>query len=396
MLEKLKRFAAEDGDKPDLSFRKLLILLIALTCCVCGLFWSVLYWVVFGWGFIAFLPLLFVIIVGSAVVVAHYRRNYKVLVYTQILCIMWVTAFIQWSIGGMDESGFVTAWSFVGPLVALIFLSLRESILWMLMFILIIVISTVVDPALLGHKADVSSQARIVFYIMNIGVASSVVFAASAWFTVTIKNEKNTADKLLLNILPAEVAEELKGSGKVEPKYFENVTVLFTDFKEFTKTVEALTAQEMVAEIDHCFSAFDEIISRHNIEKIKTVGDAYLAVCGLPLADPKHAENIVNAAKEIAAFMKTRYAALGSKTFEIRLGVNSGSVVAGIVGVKKFAYDIWGDTVNTAARMEQNSEAGKINISETTYELVKDKFSCNYRGEILAKGKGNLKMYYVD
>ena len=131
------------------------------------------------------------------------------------------------------------------------------------------------------------------------------------------------------------------------------------------------------------------------MEKIKTIGDAYLAVAGLPSADPKHAENVVRAAIDINAFMQDRLAKLGNSTFEIRIGIHSGSVVAGIVGVKKFAYDIWGDTVNTAARMEQNSEAGKINISATTYELVKDKFDCVYRGEIEAKGKGMLKMYYV-
>ena len=131
------------------------------------------------------------------------------------------------------------------------------------------------------------------------------------------------------------------------------------------------------------------------MEKIKTIGDAYLAVAGLPSADPKHAENVVRAAIDINAFMQDRLAKLGNSTFEIRIGIHSGSVVAGIVGVKKFAYDIWGDTVNTAARMEQNSEAGKINISAPTYELVKDKFDCVYRGEIEAKGKGMLKMYYV-
>ena len=145
-----------------------------------------------------------------------------------------------------------------------------------------------------------------------------------------------------------------------------------------------------------CFKAFDEITSKYNIEKINTVGDAYLAVCGLPVADEAHAENILSAAIEIKEFMLTRGKELGDKTFEIRIGVNSECVVAGIVVVKKFAYDIWGDTVNTAARMEQNREAGKINISEATYELVKDIFTCEYRGEIEAKDKGKMKMYFLE
>ena len=156
-----------------------------------------------------------------------------------------------------------------------------------------------------------------------------------------------------------------------------------------------MTPQNLIDELHTCFKSFDEIIGRYNIEKIKTIGDAYLAVSGLPVSDPAHAEHIVRAAIEIRDFMDSRYTRLGDRTFEVRVGIHTGSVIAGIVGVKKFAYDIWGDTVNTAARMEQNSTAGKINISETTYELIKDKFPCVYRGEIDAKNKGQMKMYFV-
>jgi len=211
-----------------------------------------------------------------------------------------------------------------------------------------------------------------------------------------LKVEKKKSDDLLLNILPEEVAEELKEKGFSEARLFDNVTVLFADFVDFTKAGEAMTPQELVSELHICFKTFDEIISKYNIEKIKTIGDAYLAVCGLPLADGKHAENVVAASLEISKFMQQRQAQLGDKTFRVRIGIHSGSVVAGIVGVKKFAYDIWGDTVNTAARMEQSSTADKINISQTTYDLVKDKFTCTYRGEIIAKNKGELKMYFVE
>ncbi|MBS1538274.1 MAG: adenylate/guanylate cyclase domain-containing protein [Bacteroidetes bacterium] len=232
-------------------------------------------------------------------------------------------------------------------------------------------------------------------FIAGFGVM--LLFAVVFFFQRNrISNEKAKSENLLLNILPAEVAEELKNKGSADAKHFDNVTVLFTDFKSFTTVSEQLSPQELVDELHACFKSFDEICGKYNIEKIKTIGDAYLAVCGLPLADEKHAENVVNAALEIRKFMEKRHQNLGEKTFEVRIGINSGSVVAGIVGVKKFAYDIWGDTVNTAARMEQNSEAGKINISETTYALVKDIFKCEYRGEIDAKNKGKLKMYYVE
>ncbi len=214
--------------------------------------------------------------------------------------------------------------------------------------------------------------------------------------TADLVAEKKKSDDLLMNILPGEVAEELKHSGSSSARFFDNVTVLFSDFVNFTTASERMSPQELVNELHACFKAFDEIISRHNIEKIKTIGDAYLAVSGLPAAQQDHARNVARAALEMRSYMVQRKAQLGDKTFDIRIGLHSGSVVAGIVGVKKFAYDIWGDTVNTAARMEQNSEPGKINVSQATYQLIKDHFACTYRGEIHAKNKGEMKMYFVE
>ena len=212
-----------------------------------------------------------------------------------------------------------------------------------------------------------------------------------------LKAAKKKSDDLLLNILPAEVAEELKANGATVARHYDNVSVLFTDFVNFTKAGEHTSPQALIDELHACFKAFDEITGKYGIEKIKTIGDAYLAVAGLPKADPDHALNMVRAAKEISAFMANRLADHGGDlTFRIRIGIHSGSVVAGIVGVKKFAYDIWGDTVNTAARMEQHGAPGRINISQNTYELVKDAFTCEYRGELEVKGKGEMKMYFVD
>gem|GEM_PF-68409 len=213
-----------------------------------------------------------------------------------------------------------------------------------------------------------------------------------------ISKEKQRSEKLLLNILPSEVAEELKIKGSAEAQLIDHVTVLFTDFKGFTQLSENLSPKQLVADLNVCFSAFDHICAKHGIEKIKTIGDAYMAAGGLPTPNSTHATDTVNAAIEMAAFVaesKARKEAVGLPYFEIRIGIHTGPVVAGIVGVKKFQYDIWGDTVNTASRMESSGEVGRVNISETTYELVKDQFSCTYRGEIEAKGKGKVKMYFV-
>jgi len=209
-----------------------------------------------------------------------------------------------------------------------------------------------------------------------------------------LKAEKKKSDELLLNILPAEVAEELKEKGYTKAQHFDHVTVLFTDFVNFTHIAEQLSADDLVSELDECFRAFDEIIERNGMEKIKTIGDAYLAVSGMPVYNERHAYNAVKAALEITAFTESR--SRKENAFEIRIGINSGPLVAGIVGVKKFAYDIWGDTVNMASRMESNSEAGKVNISSSTYELVKHEFTCTHRGQINAKNKGDVDMYFVD
>ena len=233
--------------------------------------------------------------------------------------------------------------------------------------------------------------------LIAVGLAATLVLLLVVYRERNkMKVQKQHSENLLLNILPEEVAEELKQKGTADAKLFENVTVFFSDFVSFTTVSEKLSPQQLVNELHECFSAFDHIMYKYGIEKIKTVGDAYLAVSGLPTANPNHAQDMVNAALEIQQFILTRepkapFGGLGA----VRIGIHSGSVVAGIVGVKKFAYDIWGDTVNTAARMEQNGEAGKVNISEATYELVKDKFKTEYRGEIEAKNKGKLKMYFI-
>lgn len=215
--------------------------------------------------------------------------------------------------------------------------------------------------------------------------------------------EKKRSDELLLNILPLETANELKLNGKAIARDYDMVTVLFTDFKDFTIISESLSPKDLVDEIDMCYSAFDNITEKHNIEKIKTIGDAYLCASGIANEidrSIKHnPENVIDAAFEIVAFMEEMHrkrTAEGRPFFRIRVGIHSGPLVAGVVGRKKFAYDIWGDTVNTAARMEQNSEPSKINVSSVTYAMAADKYVFTHRGKIDAKNKGQIDMYFVD
>ena len=251
------------------------------------------------------------------------------------------------------------------------------------------------------QKSEVRRQKIIIW---SVAAGLFVVLILS----IFIFRERRKSEKLLLNILPAETAKELKANGKAKAKHYESVTVMFTDFKGFTNIAEKLSAEELVNELDFLFRKFDEIISKYNIEKIKTIGDAYMCASGLPTPNSNHAECIVKAAMEIQEWMTSPLHSSPSgegkgERWQLRIGIHTGPVTAGVVGDKKFAYDIWGDTVNTASRMESSGEAGKINISGSTYELLKPHLNTQYpklntvsRGKIPAKNKGEIEMYFVE
>ncbi len=259
----------------------------------------------------------------------------------------------------------------------------------------------------MAHEEEVYQKDKQRNLAMYIG-AGVLLLAGGLWnrlhyvhkARVTIQKEKDRSENLLLNILPAEIAEELKLHGKAEARDFELVSILFTDFKGFTSLSEKMSAKELVAEINYCFEAFDQIVAKYKIEKIKTIGDSYMAAGGLPIPTPDSVKNTVLAGLEMQAFIQTHRLKKESNerpSFQMRLGIHTGPVVAGIVGVKKFQYDIWGDAVNTASRMESSGEVGYVNISQTTYELIKDDpmFKFQSRGKIEAKGKGVIEMYFV-
>ena len=240
------------------------------------------------------------------------------------------------------------------------------------------------------------NQRNILISLFIILGLTTIILGTLYWYYRTIAREKKRSENLLLNILPAETAKELKRNGKVDAVKFDEVTVLFTDFVEFSKSAEHVEPEQLVKSIDYYFKGFDEIATKYDLEKIKTIGDSYMCACGLPTANPAHARNVINAAKEMIALVQNELNAEDDLShFDVRIGIHTGPVVAGIVGIKKWQYDIWGDTVNIASRMESKSEPGRINLSETTYQKIKDEFSCEYRGEIEVKNRGILKMYFL-
>jgi adenylate cyclase len=260
----------------------------------------------------------------------------------------------------------------------------------------------------LKHKEEVQKgekQRNII--IISLGFI--LVIAVGLWNRLNyvrksreaLKIEKDRSEELLLNILPEEIAVELKAKGTVNARDFNLVSILFTDFKCFTQTAEKMSPQNLVEEINVCFKAFDLITEKYDIEKIKTIGDSYMAAGGIPNPDKSSLKNIVLAGLEMQEFItkrKVNNQTANMPAFEMRLGIHAGPIVAGIVGIKKFQYDVWGDTVNTASRIESNGMVEKVNISESLYDLIKDEkcFLFQYRGNILAKGKGEIKMYFVE
>ncbi|MFC3811757.1 adenylate/guanylate cyclase domain-containing protein [Lacihabitans lacunae] len=260
----------------------------------------------------------------------------------------------------------------------------------------------------LKHKEEVQRKEKQRNYIIAT-LCLMMLVAGGLWSSLNfvrksraaLKIEKDRSEELLLNILPEEIAEELKEKGSVNTQEHNLVSILFTDFKSFTQTAANMTPQSLVEEINVCFKAFDLIVEKYQIEKIKTIGDAYMAAGGLPHPFEHSFRNVLLAGLEMQDFITIRVAENKQNNipaFEMRLGIHAGPIVAGIVGVKKFQYDVWGDTVNTASRMESNCEVGRVNISETLYDIVKDypEFDFEYRGEIAAKGKGEVKMYFVN
>lgn len=240
--------------------------------------------------------------------------------------------------------------------------------------------------------------------IIGLILASLLAFFIYRNYRIKVKSNKildrqnAEIESLLLNILPSEVAKELQSSGQATPKHYDSVSVLFTDFRGFTSIADRMTPAEVVKELNTCFMAFDDIVAKFRLEKIKTIGDSYMCAGGIPAPDADHVCNTVTASLEMLSFIEKynqQRRENGLEVWDIRIGIHVGPVVAGVVGKMKYAYDIWGTTVNIASRMESNGVPGLVNISAATYELVKNNYMCDHRGKIYAKNVGEIDMYFV-
>jgi len=269
---------------------------------------------------------------------------------------------------------------------------LTPALLWTGVFEPLVMALALADRFYQERTAKLAAQTETILTLQR---SESELEGRVAERTADLAAEKQRTQDLLHNILPVSVATELARYGKAQPLELKSATILFTDFAGFTQAAGTMPAERMVAELNDIFSAFDDICLAHGIEKIKTIGDAYMAAAGVPIAVPDHAHRTVRAALAMCALLEERNRSAAFK-WRIRVGIHSGPVVAGVVGKHKYAFDVWGDTVNTASRMESAGEAGKVNISAYTYDLIRNTFDCEYRGKIGAKGKGDIDMYFVN
>jgi guanylate cyclase len=397
IFSRISKIGALKDDDEETRLQKSLLVICAIPFIIAGAGWGFMY-VIFGEGLAGLIPLAYALFSTASIVYFGYSRKFEIFRFSQLLLILLLPFILMLSLGGFVNGSVVILWSLLSPLGALLFYRKEAAPHWLLAFIILTIIGYLVQP-LVRPKNYLSIDQINLFFAINLTGVGALVFLMVYYFVGKKNFFQSRSEALLLNILPAAIAKELKEKGKIEAKQFANVTVMFTDFKNFTLISEKLGPAELVAEIDELFKGFDDIINRHHLEKIKTIGDSYMCAGGLPVPSTTHAFDVINAAQDILLYMKhhlRKRTEEGGEQYEIRIGIHSGPVVAGVVGDRKFAYDIWGDTVNLASRMESSGETGKINISGATYELVKEKVHCVYRGKIHAKNKGEIDMYFVE
>lgn len=397
LFTRISAIGVTESDTEEMRLQKSLLVISSIPFMITGVIWGIMYFL-FGELVSALIPLAYSLISLSSIIYFGYSHRFDTFRFSQLLLILLLPFILMLSLGGFVKGSAVVLWSLLSPLGAMLFYKPSSAYKWLIAFAILVFISFILQPWLRTENNLTDYQIRIFFFI-NIISVGALIFMMVYYFVMKKNFFQARSESLLLNILPKEIAEELKSKGKAEAKHFDEVTVMFTDFKNFTQIAEKLSPTELVAEIDMIFAAFDNIITKHNLEKIKTIGDSYMCAGGIPVPNKTHAIDVVNAGLEIQQFIQKHIEKRikeGKDPFEIRIGIHSGPVVAGIVGKIKFAYDIWGDTVNLASRMESSGEPGRVNISGSTYELIKDRFSCTHRGKIKAKNKGEIDMYFLD
>jgi adenylate cyclase len=395
---RLAELGADPSDDEETRLQKALLILIAILILPIAAIWAALYLAFGAWtGYVA---VLYAAISLASIAIFARTRDFDVLLNIQLLAIALAPTLSMIPIGGLLPTGGVGLWGILAPLGALVFRGVRAGIRWFIAW-LILFLGSGLAANLLGGASPLPEWFSSLMLGLNVSVGGLIVFTLLALFAqqrhdalVALRSAQERAENLLLNILPGSIADRLKDSPQTIADQFPAASVLFADVVDFTPHSEKLPPAEVVGMLDRLFGHFDTLAERYGLEKIKTIGDCYMVASGVPVPRPDHARALALLALDMLAATHSD-GAVGDLRLSLRIGINSGPVVAGVIGRKRFLYDLWGDAVNTASRMESQGTSDRIQITRATYELLKEEFVCEYRGSVPVKGKGEVETWYL-
>lgn len=372
-----------------------------------GLLWSFLYYL-YGARNSALIPGGYAIIAFSSLLLYRWRRNFKFFRSTQLVLILLLPFLLHLSLGDFTSSSAVILWSALCPLGALAFQNSKAAIRWMLLFVSLVILAFFLEKKVFSPESLLPQWLISLLFVMNISGVAFLGFFVLRYFVTQnqqvkeqlkqeqalLAAEREKSESLLLNILPASIAKRLKGGETIIADEYPQAAILFADLVGFTKTTQSISPARMVDNLNKIFTHFDKLVEQFGLEKIKTIGDSYMVVSGLDKNKQDHFFNIADLGLNMLADI-SNFSLNGNERCNVRIGIHSGPVVAGVIGSKKFTYDVWGDTVNTASRMERYGEPGKIQVSEKFYQQLKDGYTFEYRGQTEIKSKGMMNLYYL-
>ena len=382
-----------EDDPEDVQAQKATLTVVATVITVLSVVWVATYWAL-GLPRSAAIPLAYQLATVASIVVFARTRSYRFFRTSQAAMITILPFLLQWSLGGYVASSAVSLWAMCAAVGTLFFFTASASIPWFVAFLVLTVASGLLDPALAQDPAPIPDAVRTAFFVLNVTGVSLAVYVMLQYAVRARDAAFARSEGLLLNVLPRSIADRLKRSPDVIADAHDEVTVLFADIVDFTPFAERTDAARVVGVLDQVFSEFDALAASHGVEKIKTIGDAYMVAAGLPEPRSDHAEAMADMALEMRDVFVALCGLFGAD-LAIRIGIESGPVIAGVIGRRKFIYDLWGDTVNTASRMESHGVAGQIQVGEAAYGRLKGRYAFETRGEIELKGKGPRPAYLL-
>jgi guanylate cyclase len=384
------RIGAAPDDSNELALQKRVVVVLCVGTLPLTILWSVIY-LVAGVPLAAAIPAFYSAFTPLNTALFAWTRNLGLYRVSQLLLILVLPFLVMLALGGFRQSSAVMIWAALCPLGSLLVEELRHTLLWIVGFVVLLAASAFVQPWLV--PADLPEAFVTWFFVLNIGAVIAITFGLLYYFVGQRNFFQQRSEMLLLNILPREISEALKSEQRTIAAHYDAASILFADVVSFTPMAATMTPLNLVDVLNEVFQCFDDLVEKYDLEKIKTIGDCYMVAAGVPRPRPDHAEALIDLALDMQRVVAERRFA--GRQLAFRIGVNSGPVVAGVIGRKKFIYDLWGEAVNLASRMESHGQGRTIQITRNTYELIKDRFDCEPKGTIAVKGAGPTEVWHV-